>query len=152
MNSPVSENQPIVCDLSAVPAADREKLMAAVPPLFRAVQEVHALPNGYAFGFPNEPGRFMALAQFVDNERLCCPFYNFVLEVEPSGGPFWLRMTGGEGVKQFLETVFGDLQGAVRNELIRPEPGDHLDEVVAQAAPVLAAAMDMASAHPNGGR
>jgi hypothetical protein len=150
MNSPASENQPIVCDLSAVPVADRQRLMAAVPPLFQAVQEVHELPNGYAFGFPHEPGRFMALAQFVDNERLCCPFYNFVLEVEPSGGPFWLRMTGGEGVKQFLETVFSDLHGAVRNELIRPEPGDHLDEVVAHAAPVLAATLGKALNNPQG--
>ena len=147
MNSPASQNPPIVCDLSAVPVADRERLMAAVPPLFQAVREVHELPNGYAFGFPNEPGRLMALAQFVDNERLCCPFYTFVLEVEPSGGPFWLRMTGGEGVKEFLQTVFGDLQAAVRNELIQPGPGDNLDEAVARAAPVLAAALVKASAH-----
>ena len=147
MNHPANANLPIVCDLSAVPAADREQLMAAVPPLFQAVQEVHELPNGYAFGFPNEPGRLMALAQFVDNERLCCPFYTFALEVEPSGGPFWLRMTGGEGVKEFLTTVFGDLSAAVRNELIQPGPGDNLDEAVDLAAPVLAATLEKASAH-----
>ena len=137
----VSANLPIVCDLSAVSAADRERMLSAVPALFQAVQAVHALPDGYAFRFANEPGRLLALAEFIEHERLCCPFYAFALEVEPAGGPFWLRMTGGDGVKDFMETVFGDLQAAVRNELIRPAPGDDLDEAVAAAAPVLAGVM-----------
>jgi len=41
----------------------------------------------------------MSLAHFVEPERQCCSFYHFVLEIEPGGGPLWLRLTGGEEVK-----------------------------------------------------
>ena len=128
---------PIVCDLSAIKAEDRERLLAAVPELFRAVEAVHALPDGYAFRFAAAPGRLLALAEFVEHERQCCPFYHFALEVEPGGGPMWLKLTGGEGVKEFMEAVFGDLAGAVEQGLIRPAPGDALEAAVAAAAPVL---------------
>ncbi len=142
---------PIVCDLSAVSAADRERLMAAVPRLFQAVQAVHALPDGYAFRFANAPGRILALAEFIEHERQCCPFYAFALEVEPGGGPFWLRLSGGDGVKEFVQTVFGDLQAAVRAQLIRPAPGDDLEAAVARAAPVLAEVMAKAGVYTPGG-
>lgn len=134
-------NLPIVCDLSAVSAAERERLMAAVPALFGTVEAVHALPDGYAFRFAAEPGRLLAMAEFVEHERQCCPFYTFALEVEPGGGPLWLRMTGGEGVKDFMQAVFGDLAGAVLAGRIVPAPGDALDAAVSAAAPVLADVM-----------
>jgi hypothetical protein len=38
----------------------------------------------------------------VDLERLCYPFFDFVIEVECDGGPVWLRMTGGEEAKGIL--------------------------------------------------
>lgn len=108
MSTNVIESQPIVCDLTAIPVSVREQHVITAPKIFRAAQEVQELPNGYAFRLPNEPGMFMALAQFVENERLCCPFYHFGLEIEPNGGPLWLRLTGNEGVKQLLETALGE--------------------------------------------
>lgn len=101
-----NEEQPIVCDLTVFSADTRAEMAANVPALFKAVQEVRELPDGYAFQFPNEPGIFMALANFVEHERQCCPFYHIVLEAAPNGGPFWLRMTGGEGVKEFMLASF----------------------------------------------
>jgi glutamate/tyrosine decarboxylase-like PLP-dependent enzyme len=53
-------------------------------------------------------------------ERLCCPFVNYTLEIEPNRGPFWLRMTGGEGVKEFLKMAF--------------EAANYFDPQVAKAA------------------
>ena len=35
-------------------------------------------------------------------ERLCCPFLTFTLEVSPERGPLLLRLTGAEGVKDFI--------------------------------------------------
>ncbi len=142
----VPADLPIVCDLSAITAADRERLLAGVPALFRAVEAVHALPDGYAFRFASEPGRLLALAEFIEHERLCCPFYTFALEVAPAGGPFWMKLTGGEGVKDFIQTVFGDLEAAVRAGRIQPAAGDNLEGVVAEAAPVLAEVMRRADA------
>jgi hypothetical protein len=138
MNFNTNENLPIACDLTAIPVAVRQEHFAAVPIIFQAVQEVKELTNGYTFRFANEPGMFMALAHFVENERRCCSFFGFALEIEPGGGPLWLRLTGGEGVKEFQTTTFGDLHEAVRNQLIRTDPDHNLDEVVDRAAPILA--------------
>lgn len=73
--------------------------------LYRAVQEVRELPDGYALRLPNDSAMLMLVAEDLTFERLCCPFLRFTLEVEPKG-PFWLRMTGGEGVKTFLRMQF----------------------------------------------
>lgn len=38
-----------------------------------------------------------------ERERLCCPFFDFILEVGREGGPVWLALSGGPGVKDYLE-------------------------------------------------
>jgi hypothetical protein len=45
----------------------------------------------------------LAVAEFVANERLCCPFFEFVITVERAGGPVWLRITGTGEAKRILE-------------------------------------------------
>ena len=53
-------------------------------------------------------------AKFIENERLCCPFFHFGLKVEPNGGLLWLRLAGGEGVKEILQTtLFESIIGKV---------------------------------------
>lgn len=150
MSHLTANQQPLICDLTVFPADVREQMAATVPELFQAVQEVQELSQGYAFQFPNEPGMFMSLAQFVEHERQCCPFYRFSLEAEPDGGPFWLRMTGGEEVKQFMQTVWNDLSGAVPNQLMQTGPGRDLDAVIAQTAPILAGVMGKATSVNQG--
>jgi hypothetical protein len=113
--------------------------------IFQAAQEVQELPNGYAFRFANEPGMFMALANFVENERRCCAFYAFVIEVESGGGPLWLRLTGGEGVKEFEQMIFSDANEALRQQLIHTGSDGYLNEAVAQSAATLAGVLGKAS-------
>jgi hypothetical protein len=107
MNNVTDSAQPLVCDLTAIPVPEREGHLAGTAQIFRAAQEVVELPDGFAVRLPNEAGMFMALAHFVENERRCCSFFGFTVEVEPNGGPLWLRMTGGEGVKEAVMTYFG---------------------------------------------
>ena len=78
----------------------------------------------------------MAIAKFIENERLCCPFFNFGLEVEPNSGPLWLRLTGGEGVKEILQTtLFESIEDKdALKQLIQTGGDEHLDEVVAQTS------------------
>jgi hypothetical protein len=137
-------DQPIVCDLTVFSTEIREQIALTGVTMFTAVQKVQELDNGYAFQFPNKPGMFMELANFVEHERQCCAFYHFALEAEPSGGPFWLRMTGGDGVKEFVQTAWADLQGAVDNDLMKTGPRDDLDEVIAQSTPIMATVLEMA--------
>ena len=135
------DEDPLVCDLTVFPAEKRAELAATVPGMFAAAQKVQELADGYAFQFPNEPGMFMALANFVEHERQCCPFYHFALAAEPGGGPFWLQITGGREVKEYMRSVWGDLEGAVAEELIRTGDEDNLDEIIANAGPILADAV-----------
>ena len=103
MNTNV-ENQALACDLTAIPSAVREEHIRTAPQLLQTAQEIQELSNGYAIRFLNEPGKFMAIAKYIENERLCCPFFNFELEIKPNGGMLWLRLTGGEGVRELLKS------------------------------------------------
>ena len=99
------ENQSLACDLTAIPADVREEHILTAPQLFQTAQEVRELSDGYAIRFSNELGKFLAVAKYIENERLCCPFFNFGLELEPNGGALWLKLTGGEGVKELLHAT-----------------------------------------------
>ena len=109
---------PFVCDMNAIAPADREQHIAIAIEVFQAVESIQELTNGYAFRLPNTSRLLMRAAEFIANERLCCPFFGFEVEIEPQGGPLWLRLTGGNGVKPF----------------IKAEIGEALNDTVAQAA------------------
>ena len=130
------ENPTLACDLTAIPAELREEHVISAPQLFQSAQEVQELPDGYAIRFLNEPGKFMAIATYIENERLCCPFFNFELEIKPNGGALWLRLTGGEGVKDLLKaTLLENNEGKNDLKKMIQTGGDaHLDEMVAQAS------------------
>jgi hypothetical protein len=96
---------PIACDLTAIPADEREAHETLARQLFfETIRERHELVDGYAFQFHAD--EYPRLVAFIANERLCCPFFHFTLEVTPAHGPIWLRMTGSEGVKEALRLEF----------------------------------------------
>jgi hypothetical protein len=96
---------PIACELTAIPADEREAHeMLAKQLFFEAVPERQELSDGYAFRFRAD--QYPLLVAFITNERLCCPFFRFTLEVTPAQGPLWLRLAGGEGVKEFIQAEF----------------------------------------------
>ncbi|MFL5806860.1 MAG: hypothetical protein ACJ8CR_34670 [Roseiflexaceae bacterium] len=96
---------PIACDLTAIPAGEREAHeLLARQLFFETVPERQELPDGYAFRFRAD--QYPVLAEFIANERRCCPFFRFTLEVTPAQGPLWLRLTGGDGVKDFIQSAF----------------------------------------------
>jgi len=99
---------PFVCDMTALATVQREQHAITSSQLFRAVQEVRELPDGYAFRLPNDSTTLSMAAEFVAGERLCCPFFGFALELEPEAGPLWLRLTGRDGVKPFIQAEVGE--------------------------------------------
>jgi hypothetical protein len=98
----------IACDLTAIPADEREAHEARGRQVwFEAFQERQELSDGYAFRFRAD--QYPLLVAYIANERLCCPFFRFTLEVTPAHGPIWLRITGGDGVKEFIRSEFARL-------------------------------------------
>ena len=121
MNTKLIEDLPIVCDPNALTPEQQEYwVKEIVPKLYKAVQEIQELPNGCAWRLPTTPEMLMLVTEDLNMERLCCPFVNYTLEIEPNRGPFWLRMTGGEGVKEFLKIAY--------------ESANYFDPQVAKAA------------------
>ncbi|MBZ0290446.1 MAG: hypothetical protein K8I30_22665 [Anaerolineae bacterium] len=106
-NTTPTDDLPIVCDPSGITAEQSKRwLEEIVPQVYKAVQEIRELPDGYAWRLPGETNILMLLAEDLSIERLCCPFLRYTLEIEPGRGDFWLSMTGGEGAKDFLRITY----------------------------------------------
>ncbi|MAS36773.1 MAG: hypothetical protein CL610_22400 [Anaerolineaceae bacterium] len=97
----------LVCDLTAIPTEARAAHAAASDALFGAVLEKQELEHGYAFRLPADSTVLAQAATFIANERLCCPFFRFQLDVQP-GGMCWLTLTGPDGVKDLLGGLASD--------------------------------------------
>jgi hypothetical protein len=98
---------PFACDVNAIEPDDRPKHIAAIETLFRMVQDMEELSNGYRFRLPGESHVWMLASDFVALERLCCPFFDFNLGVEREHGSIHLSLTGREGVKPFIIAEVG---------------------------------------------
>jgi len=98
---------PLACDRSALSSEQRKRhfdeLGAALLSLKRSTDE---LADGFEFEFPADAAVYQLLAEWVGGQRLCCPFFDTDLHVEKEGGPLRLRLTGPEGVKQFIKADF----------------------------------------------
>ena len=98
---------PFACSLTALTAAERAHHSDLSKELHSAVKDVRELDNGYAFQLSGDAKTISMVAEWVSLERLCCPFFTFQLEVASESKPMWLRMTGRDGVKDFMRTEFG---------------------------------------------
>jgi len=78
--------------------------------LFSNLKEIRDLPDGYEVRL-DASDVIVKAAEFVALERLCCPFLNFSIEVEAESGPVCLRLTGREGVKEFIREEINALLG-----------------------------------------
>jgi hypothetical protein len=96
-------NTELACDLGGFSAAEREHHVADGRALFARVQAIRELAHGYAFQIPSDAATLLQAARFVADERRCCPFFGFALELEPHGGPLWVTLSGGTGVKEFIQ-------------------------------------------------
>lgn len=102
------KESPFACDMTAIETDQRAAHLATINKLFRAVESVREMPNGYTFRLPNESDILRTVAEFIALERLCCPFFGFSLEIEREGAAAWLTLTGREGVKPFIVAEIGD--------------------------------------------
>jgi hypothetical protein len=47
------------------------------------------------------------LAEIIDLERRCCPFLNFRLTVRSGTDHVSLELTGADGTKEIIQSLFG---------------------------------------------
>jgi hypothetical protein len=96
------------CQLKALTASRRAAHEALTKRLFDAVQQRRELPDGLELRIDSHTVSLVDLATWAQAEHLCCPFLRLALDQEPKAGPLWLRLTGPEGVKDFLLAEMGD--------------------------------------------
>jgi len=95
---------PFACDrLALTPELRKRHFEVLGPKLLTLKTGVRELPDGYEFAFPSDQGTFELLAEWVIQERLCCPFFDIGIRLESEGGPLWMRLTGRPGTKDFIK-------------------------------------------------
>jgi hypothetical protein len=103
-NSMDTHESLFACDRLALDPAARRRHFEKLGPALRALKEgVQELSDGYEFRFPSDPETIVMVAEWAAGERLCCPFFDIQLRMEREGGPFWLRLTGRKGTKEFIK-------------------------------------------------
>ena len=95
------------CNINGIPSEKRAHYRQLVEALLQAITERRELSDGYSFRVDNEHLTTDQLVEWVNLERQCCPFFGFEILWEPENGPVWLRLTGPQGVKDFILDEFG---------------------------------------------
>jgi hypothetical protein len=98
----------LVCNMNVFTPAQRENHIQNIAQLFQSVQEIHEVPNGYQFMFPANI-ELTQLADFISEERLCCPFLEFTLKIEPKEKKVSLTLVGPTGTQEFLREEFNEI-------------------------------------------
>jgi hypothetical protein len=94
----------IACNLNVFTPEQRAEHEARAERVFAARMETQPTADGYRFRLP--AALWSEAAAFVNLERLCCPFWDFRLELQ-SGGALWLTLDGPPGAKELLARDLG---------------------------------------------
>jgi hypothetical protein len=107
MAAPSFTKSPFACNRAALTTQARKRHFDELSPVLRARKKsIRELRDGFEFEFPPDTTTFQLVSEWVSGERLCCPFFDIDVHVEREGGALWLRLTGREGVKQFIRSDF----------------------------------------------
>ena len=95
---------PFACDrLALTPEVRKRHFEELGPALISLRKSVRELSDGFEFEFPKDEKTYQLLTEWAFQERLCCPFFDLDVRMEREGGPLLLRVTGREGVKDFIK-------------------------------------------------
>lgn len=98
---------PFACNRLALNEKQRKRHFDELGPALRRLKtQVAELPDGFEFHFPSDKKTFELLAEWIDGERACCPFFDIDLRSQRETGPLTMRLTGRDGVKQFIRADF----------------------------------------------
>ena len=94
-------------DAGAFRAEEGNRYQTVREAMKRNAEEFEELSRGYGVRFPLNKKMLVVLVDFIVLERLCCAFFDFVIRVDSGSEHVWLKLTGGEGVKEFLAAELG---------------------------------------------
>lgn len=95
---------PIACDLTVFSISERIKHIALAKSLFGKVRQVIEHDDGFTFIFEQSPLLEMKIAEWVSNEKRCCPFFSFERSRADTPPSLRLHISGPSGAKEVLRT------------------------------------------------
>lgn len=104
-------NNQLSCRLTSPELQQRKKTVLAS--LRARIELGMETPGGYRFRFASTDANLDELTEFVKTERMCCPFFTFVVSVGQEGEPTWLELSGPEGAKQFIRDELGFVNATI---------------------------------------
>lgn len=96
----------LACNLNAINNQERGAHLQVIKKLFNSVTKIEDDSNGYVFIVTDKPGVMKVIELFISNETKCCSF--FKIQIKNTGNDIRLKISGKEGVKQFIRAEFGN--------------------------------------------
>jgi hypothetical protein len=90
------------CNTKALNPHVRARHGALTKRLLAMRKETVETDKGYEFRYSPADVTVAEVAEWVAAESKCCPFFDFYIDLENVGTLVRLRLTGAEGVKQFI--------------------------------------------------
>jgi hypothetical protein len=101
--APAKQETPFACSLEKTLTKEQRAHKRQIMQKMEAARiDTREIADGYVFRFRLEGVSFTEIADWVATERICCPFFDLAIESERENGPLSLRITGRDGVKQFI--------------------------------------------------
>lgn len=100
-----NRHPPIACNLGQLSEAQRAREQVLLAKILRSRLQTQQVAAGYALRLPADSVTLLEVAEFIMLERICCPFFDFELGWEAGEDTFWLKLTGPDGVKLFLDAL-----------------------------------------------
>ena len=94
------------CNIKALTPEERAHHKQLGDKLMAARKAVVETEKGYEFQFGPQDATLAELADWVVAESKCCAFFDFHIDLENEGKLICLRLTGEEGIKQFIRSEF----------------------------------------------
>jgi hypothetical protein len=110
---------PFACNLKAFTPDQRARHHQLILRFTSAVTEIRELKDGYALRVNAGQAPLVDVAEWIELERRCCPFFDFQIDVHGEDGSLWLSLKGREGVKDFIRVDFSLLHDKLPNPEIR---------------------------------
>jgi len=99
------ERAKLTCKLSTPELQERKRTVIAE--LKTLIKERKEEPNAVSYKLESSDKNIDLISAFIKTERLCCDFFQFSLRVESDSEFMWLKLSGPEGVTEFIREEIG---------------------------------------------
>jgi len=109
-----ASSAPFACNLKAFTPDQRVRWRQLIDRVTSAVTEARELRDGYGLKVNTAQVPLVEVAEWIDLERRCCPFFDFQIDVHGEDGNLWLSLKGRDGVKDFIRGDFSRLHDKIK--------------------------------------